>query len=110
MGNEELEKRVMDAELDLAKLGESCKSAHRRMNDIDQLSQNVFSLTNEVHVAIAEMKNSKEKMDRLGNRLIRLEKQPAKEFQYCNRAIVSSIFTGVSGALLGAVPALVMHG
>ena len=110
MENEELEKRVMDAELDLAKLGESCKSAHRRMNDLDQLSKSVFSLANEVHVAIAEMKNVKEKMDRLDNRLIRLEKQPAEEFQYYKRAIVSSIFTGVGGALLGAVLAVVMRG
>lgn len=92
----------------LAVLETGQKTLFKQMDEVKATVNEIHRLASSMEVVAAETKNISAKVDTIDSRLSDVEKAPAKAFTHYKQLIVGCIVTGVVGALIGAVLALVL--
>ena len=82
------------------------KSLKHRMNDCEDSQALLNKLINSVDKLAINMDYMNKELQVQGKRLEKLESAPAEEYQHYKRLIIGCIITGVVGAILGAVFAI----
>lgn len=82
------------------------KSLKHRMNDCEDSQALLNKLINSVDKLAINMDYMNKELQVQGKKLERLENAPAEEYQHYKRLIIGCIITGVVGAILGAVFAI----
>lgn len=83
-------------------------SLKHRVKNLEEKQSEISSLTNSVNELAINMRYMLEEQKDQGNRLRKLESEPADNAKYYKRTIITSIITAVAGAIIGAVLALVI--
>ena len=82
------------------------KSLKHRMNDCEDSQALLNKLINSVDKLAINMDYMNKELQVQGKRLEKLESAPAEEYQHYKRLIIGCIITGVVGAILGAIFAI----
>ena len=82
------------------------KSLKHRMNDCEDSQALLNKLINSVDKLAINMDYMNKELQVQGKRLEKLEQAPAEEYQHYKRLIIGCVITGVVGAILGAVFAI----
>lgn len=86
---------------------ESLKHRMKKCEEQQSLLNRLVSSTDKLAINMEYM--AKEQKEQ-GERLARLEHEPAEDFKHYKRLIVGCIITGILSCLLGAVLALIIKG
>lgn len=98
----------MTTEERLAVLETGQKTLFKQVDEVKETVNEIHRLASSMEVVAAETKNISTKVDDINDRLSEVEKAPAKAFTHYKQLIIGCIATGVVGALLGAILALVL--
>lgn len=82
------------------------KSLKHRVDEVEKKQETIGSLAQSVNELAINMKYMVEEQKEQGQRLRRLESEPADSAKYYKRLIIGSICTTVLGAIIGALIAL----
>ena len=102
MTNEEIAVALKDHENEI-------KSLKHRMNEQEERDKTLTELTTSVKTLAVNMEYMAKEQTRQGERLERLEREPAESHKYFKRTIWTSIITAVVGIVVGALLALIIH-
>lgn len=76
----------------LATIEQDCKSMHRRIDSLEQLTESV-------HIIATETKAMRSDVNDITTRVDEIEKKPIKRYD----AVVAAIITAVIGAIVGGI-------
>lgn len=82
------------------------KSLKHRVDEVEKKQETIGSLAQSVNELAINMKYMVEEQKEQGQRLRRLESEPADSAKYYKRLIIGSICTTILGAIIGALIAL----
>lgn len=85
------------------------KSLKHRMDEQEENDRTLTDLTTSVKTLAINMEYMAKEQTKQGDRLERLEREPAESHKYFKRTIWTSIITTVVGAVIGAVLALIIQ-
>lgn len=80
-------------------LEESCKAAHKRIDELHTAQQDMNSLIQSVATLATNQGNMKEQLDKVSENVETIMMQPARRWD----ALVASIITGLVGIMLGVL-------
>ena len=93
-----------DLLIKVAKVEDSCKSAHKRIDELQTITKAFYDLASDVKVMVSEMANMKKDISSIKNKVdIYHTEEPRKLIFNAKNAII----VGIVGALLGAILALI---
>lgn len=93
-----------DIEL-LARVDESTKSAHKRIDRLESTIEDIRELTFGVKEIATEVKLMREDFQKLDERVSSIEKEPADDYKQIKNQIRNSSISVIVGAVLGAIVA-----
>ena len=79
------------------------KSLKHRMEKCEEQQTLLNKLVNSVDKLAINMEYMAKEQKEQGDRLARLEREPAEDFKHYKRTIIGCVITGVLGAVIGAV-------
>lgn len=85
------------------------KNIFHQLSELKKEMKDTRQLTIAVKELAVSTKATAEKVDSISARLDSVEHAPAEDMRYYRRVLLSSILTGVAGALLGAFLGVVLH-
>lgn len=103
MTNEEIALKLTDHEHEI-------KSLKHRIDEQEEKGNVLNELAISVKVLAVNMENMGKEQIKQGERLERLEREPADDQRYYKRTVVSCIITGVISAVVGGVMAFILQG
>lgn len=86
------------------------KSLKHRMDDVQEQQKTLLKLTTSVETLAVNMEYMAKEQTKQGERLERLEREPLEESKNNKRAIKNCIISGVGGAIISAILALIING
>lgn len=93
-----------DLLIKVGKLEDSCKSAHKRIDDLQTITKAFYDLASDVKVMVSEMANMKKDISSIKNKVdVYHTEEPRKLMFNAKNAII----VGIVGALVGAILALI---
>ena len=100
-----MEKIIMDVEKEIGQLKGSISSAHKRIDELQLVTKAFYDLASDVKVMVNEMSTMKKDINEIkGN----IEEYHHKEPNKLIFNAKNTIITGVVGAIVGAIIALVL--
>lgn len=96
-----------DKEL-LARVDESTKIAHKRIDRLEETTKDIRDLTFGVKEIANEMKHMRTDVNKLDERVASIEKEPGNDYKDAKKQIRNTIISGVIGTILGAVISLIL--
>ena len=96
MTNEEIAVKFEDHEHEI-------KSLKHRVTKCEEQQSTLNKLVNSVDILAVNMKHMAEEQKKQGEKLEKLEHEPAEDNKYYKRLVIGCIITTVLGAVLGAV-------
>ena len=91
-----------DKEL-LARVDESTKSAHKRIDRLEETIKDIRELTFGVKEIATEVKLMRSDVNKLDDRVATIEKEPTSEYKEIKKQIRNSTISVIVGAVLGAI-------
>ena len=79
----------------------SIKSAHHRIDSLEEMSKSIKDLAIATAQIAAETKALREDYEKVDNRVVTLESKPVKRYETFVTAILTGLGTGLVGFLLG---------
>lgn len=101
MNEQEIAIKLNTHDHEIGSLKHRVKGCEENQKALSDLIRSVDKLANTMENMVNEQKEQ-------GERLERLEQAPADDFKYYKRLVVGCVLTGIIGAVLGAVIALVI--
>lgn len=98
----------MDEKELLARVDESTKSAHKRIDRLESTIEDIRELTFGVKEIATEVKLMREDFQKLDERVSSIEKEPADAYKDLKKQIRNSSLSVIIGAALGAIIALLL--
>lgn len=80
-------------------LEESCKSAHKRIDELHESLNDLKELISIVSTLATNQGNMKEKLDKVSENVESIMMQPAKRWD----ALITAVVTGIVGIMLGFI-------
>lgn len=80
-------------------LEESCRSAHRRINELHEAQKNMNELISSVSTLATNQGNMKEQLDKVSENVETIMMQPAKRWD----AVLTAIIGAVAGIIVGVM-------
>lgn len=96
-----------DKEL-LARVDESTKSAHKRIDRLEETIKDIRKLTFGVKEIATEVKLMRSDVNKLEERVGSIEREPSEEYKDIKKQIRNSILSVVIGTVLGAIITLLL--
>jgi hypothetical protein len=97
-----------DIVIKLTEHHEEIGSLKHRMKDCEESQSEFRALIRSVDRLALNMENMLQEQKQQGKRLERLEQSPSEDYKYYKRLAVGCIITGIIGAILGAVFAIII--
>ena len=79
----------------LARVEESAKQAHKRLDSQERKIENIYELTNSVKEIATEMKAMREDVNKIDVRVNAIEEKPAKKYDNIIATVISCIVTAM---------------
>lgn len=92
----------------LATLEANDANIFHQLKEVKDDIKDVHRLATAVETIAIQTKNTSEKVDDISERMNRMEEEPAEDMRYYKRTITGCVITGVIGAVLGAIIALIL--
>lgn len=102
MTNEEIAVRLENHEQEI-------KSLKHRMDEQEGKDKTLTELTISVKTLATNMEYMAKEQQKQGERLERLEHEPADNYKHYKRLVIGCVLTTIMGALLGAILANIIH-
>lgn len=102
MTNEEVAIKITDHDNRIGSL-------QKRMDKAEERDELLTDLTTSVKTLAVNMEYMANEQIKQGERLERLEREPADAHKYYKKTIISSIATAVVGAIIGGLLTLIIH-
>lgn len=83
----------------------SIKSAHHRIDSLQNLADSVHKLALSISQIATETKALREDYEKADGRIEKLEEKPTKRYE----AFISAVITAVCGGVIGYLVSLVLH-
>jgi len=84
---------------------------HNIFHQLDEVKaevKDIHSLTASVEKIAVQMDSTSKKVDKIDLRLDEIEREPSDNYKYYKRVIIGCVLTGIVGAVLGALLALII--
>ena len=88
----------------VVKVEESAKSAHHRLNKVEENQEILMEMNSNIRVLAEQYKNQSTKIDKVEKDVEALKKIPAKRWE----SIIATVITVLVGAIVGAVITIVI--
>lgn len=98
----------MDYDIEIAKLMEDQANTAGQICELKKEVRDLRKLTVAVESIAATLKPMDDRIKSIDSRLNTIEREPAESFKYYKRTLVGCVLTGIIGAILGAVLALII--
>lgn len=85
------------------------KSLQKRMDETEEKDKTLTELTTSVKTLAVNMEYMAKEQSKQGERLERLESEPANAHKYYKQTITSTIITAIVGAIVGGLLTLIIH-
>lgn len=85
------------------------KSLKHRMDGVDGIIKEIHNIATSVELLAVEAKNTGEKVDKLSDKVERIENKPSENLEKVKIAVITSAITLVATTLLGAFLNMVMR-
>lgn len=82
---------------------------YHQLDEIKKDLKDLQGLTLAIERLAGSVKTTGEKVDKIDNRLEAIEREPGDTFKHYKRLIIGCICTGIVGAIIGALLALVLR-
>lgn len=102
MTNEDIAVRLENHEQEI-------KSLKHRMDEQEGKDKTLTELTISVKTLATNMEYMAKEQQKQGERLERLEHEPADNYKHYKRLVIGCVLTTIMGALLGAILANIIH-
>lgn len=102
MTNEDIAVRLENHEQEI-------KSLKHRMDEQEGKGKTLTELTISVKTLATNMEYMAKEQQKQGERLERLEHEPADNYKHYKRLVIGCVLTTIMGALLGAILANIIH-
>ena len=102
MTNEDIAVRLENHEQEI-------KSLKHRMDEQEGKDKTLTELTISVKTLATNMEYMAKEQQKQGERLERLEHEPADNYKHYKRLVIGCVLTTIIGALLGAILANIIH-
>lgn len=102
MTNEDIAVRLENHEQEI-------KSLKHRMDEQEGKDKTLTELTISVKTLATNMEYMAKEQQKQGERLERLEHEPADNYKHYKRLVIGCVLTTILGALLGAILANIIH-
>lgn len=102
MTNEDIAVRLENHEQEI-------KSLKHRMDEQEDKDKTLTELTISVKTLATNMEYMAKEQQKQGERLERLEHEPADNYKHYKRLVIGCVLTTIIGALLGAILANIIH-
>lgn len=102
MTNEDIAVRLENHEQEI-------KSLKHRMDEQEDKDKTLTELTISVKTLATNMEYMAKEQQKQGERLERLEHEPADNYKHYKRLVIGCVLTTIMGALLGAILANIIH-
>lgn len=102
MTNEDIAVRLENHEQEI-------KSLKHRMDEQEGKDKTLAELTISVKTLATNMEYMAKEQQKQGERLERLEHEPADNYKHYKRLVIGCVLTTIMGALLGAILANIIH-
>lgn len=90
----------------LARVDESTKSAHKRIDKLEDMVKDIHELTYGVKEIATEVKLMRSDVNKLDDRVATIEKEPSNEYRETKKQIRNTAINIILGAIIGAIIAL----
>lgn len=108
MTNEDIAVKLAEHHEEIGSLKHRMKKCEDENNQFRKLTTSIEKLALSMEFMAKEQKRQADEQAKQGERLEKLEHEPAENFKYYRRQIVVSIITGVLGIVIGAIFALII--
>ena len=85
------------------------KSLKHRMDETEKNNGALLESSTSVKILATNMEHMAKEQEKQGERLERLEREPAEEHKYYKHTVIACIITTVVGALLGGLFTMIIH-
>lgn len=96
----------MDSNELLARVDESTKSAHKRIDRLEETIKDIRELTFGVKEIATEVKLMRSDVNKLDDRVATIEKEPQSEYKEIKKQVRNTTINIILGAVIGAIIAL----
>lgn len=100
-----MEKTIINIEKEIGAIGESCKSAHKRIDTLEPVVKTIYELASSVKVMAEKMNNMDGTIAQIQSNI---EEYHHKEPNKLLFNIKNAIIVGIASALIGALMALII--
>ena len=97
---------MMESNELLARVDESTKSAHKRIDKLENMVKDIHELTYGVKEIATEVKLMRTDVNKLDDRVATIEKEPQSEYKEIKKQIRNTTISVILGAIIGAIIAL----
>ena len=91
----------------LTKHHEEIGSLKHRMDEVEEVTKDIHHMATAVELLAVEAKNTGDKVDKMSQKVEKLESKPAEKADKLKDAIVTSVVTLIIGTIVGTVLSLV---
>ena len=99
----------MDVDARLTAVETEQKNIFHQIDELKVYVKDIHSLTSSVEKIAFQMDLTSKKVDKIDHRLEEIEREPGEDYKHYKRVIVGCVVTGIFGAILGALLALVIR-
>lgn len=107
MTNEEIAVRLTEHHEEIGSLKHRMLKCEQENDQLHKITTSIEKMAVSMEYMAKEQKRQADEQTKQGERLEKLEHEPADDFKYYRRIIVSSVITGILGAFIGAAVALI---
>lgn len=98
------------ATIELNRHEQEIKTLWRNVDELKERNEVLTELATSVKLLANNMENMAKEQSKISERLEALEKEPIEERKNNKRAIINCIISGVGGAIISAILALIIKG
>ena len=89
-----------DLAIMIAKVDESAKSAHKRLDQLEEITDTIYSLASDVKLLAQSVVNQQKAIDCINQNLETINSKPAKWVDLVKSTLISAFFGGIGASIV----------
>ena len=108
MTNEEIAIRLTEHGEEIGSLKHRMHNCEQEMTVLNKMTTSIEKMAVGMEYMAKEQKRQADEQTKQGERLEKLEHEPADNFKYYRRQVISCVITGILGALIATLMAIII--
>lgn len=84
----------------LVKIDESVKSAHKRIDKLEDITDTIYTLASDIKLLAQSVANQQQAIDKINNNLNEINSKPSKWIDLVKSTLISAFFGGIGATIV----------